>query len=168
MRTVRIRPASPADHARIGDLTLSAYLAGGFVDAGEPYAAHLGDTATRTAEADVWVAELLEERTGPVVAGTVTWCPAGSPWREIASDDEGEFRMLAVDPHLHRRGVARALVEHCVDLARAEGRVGVALSSLPAQTAAHGLYLSLGFVRDPDRDWSPAPGIDLRVFALQF
>jgi hypothetical protein len=32
--------------------------------------------------------------------------------------------------------------------------------------AAHRIYEGLGFVRDPARDWSPLPGIELLVFEL--
>ena len=31
-------------------------------------------------------------------------------------------------------------------------------------TAAHRLYERLGFVRAPDRDWGPVPGVDLVAF----
>jgi hypothetical protein len=33
-------------------------------------------------------------------------------------------------------------------------------------TAAHRLYESLGFVRDPARDWAPVPGVDLLAYRL--
>ncbi|CAN5892332.1 hypothetical protein BH20ACT6_BH20ACT6_12790 [soil metagenome] len=33
--------------------------------------------------------------------------------------------------------------------------------------AAHGLYLGLGFRRLPERDWQPAPGVDLWAFGLE-
>jgi hypothetical protein len=32
--------------------------------------------------------------------------------------------------------------------------------------AAHAVYRRLGFVREPERDWSPIPGVDLVAFAL--
>jgi hypothetical protein len=31
---------------------------------------------------------------------------------------------------------------------------------------AHRLYARFGFVRAPERDWSPAPGIDLIAFTV--
>jgi hypothetical protein len=34
------------------------------------------------------------------------------------------------------------------------------------QVAAHRVYGRLGFRRTPDRDWSPAPGIELLGFRL--
>ena len=40
--------------------------------------------------------------------GTVTWCPVGSPWRQLAlRDHQAEFRMLSVAPAGRRRGVGR-------------------------------------------------------------
>lgn len=34
----------------------------------------------------------------------------------------------------------------------------------PVQREAHALYRSLGFARVPNRDWSPAPGVNLIGF----
>lgn len=157
-----VRRFRTPDAEAVATLTVAAYeayLAG----PQDPYLARLRDVATRSSEADVWVAE----HEG-VLAGTVTWCPLGSPWREIGRDDEGEFRMLAVAPAMQRRGVARVLVEHCFALAREAGMSGMVLSTLTEQAKAHPLYASLGFERAPDRDWSPVPGVDLLAYALRF
>lgn len=166
---VVVRRAAHDDFARVGQLTFAAYLTDGFVETGNPYGAQLQDTAARAADAEVWVAE-IEDPSGSssLVVGSVTWCPVGSSWREVARDDEGEFRMLAVDPSGRRRGVARRLVERCIELAREADLAGVALSSMPTQTSAHQLYLSLGFHRDPADDWTPVPGVDLWGFRLRF
>ncbi|GAA3285443.1 hypothetical protein GCM10020218_045300 [Dactylosporangium vinaceum] len=40
---------------------------------------------------------------------------AGGEYAEVARDGEAEFRTLAVDPALQRRGVAQALVQACVE-----------------------------------------------------
>ncbi|MDT9593709.1 GNAT family N-acetyltransferase [Nocardioides zeae] len=157
-----LRAEDAGEVAAVGELTVRAY-APFLLGREDPYADRLRDVATRAREAEVWVAEL-----DGVAVGSVTWCPDGSPWREVGRDDEGEFRMLAVDPAHQGRGVARALVAQCLDLARAEGRGGVALCSLPEQTGAHALYAGVGFERDPERDWSPVPGVALRAFALRF
>jgi hypothetical protein len=42
----------------------------------------------------------------------------------------------------------------------------VVLSSLPVQRDAHRIYERLGFVRLPERDWSPHDGVDLLAFRL--
>ena len=62
----------------------------------------------RDREAEVWVAASTTH-----AVGLVTFCPPGSPWREIGREDEGEFRMLAVDPAaqgIRRRRGPRAAV----------------------------------------------------------
>jgi hypothetical protein len=35
-------------------------------------------------------------------------------------------------------------------------------------TTAHRVYARLGYERDPDRDWSPLPGVDLLAFRKVF
>jgi ribosomal protein S18 acetylase RimI-like enzyme len=157
---LRVRRAAAADHEAIGEVTVAAYEE--FSNAAEAgYVAYLRDAASRDREAELWVAE--DEVTGEVL-GSVTLCPVGSPWREIGTDDEGEFRMLAVSPAAQGRGVGSALMDLVVSRAREDGRTGIVLSSLAAMTAAHHIYERQGFIRVPDRDWSPAPGVDLLAF----
>jgi ribosomal protein S18 acetylase RimI-like enzyme len=76
--------------------------------------------------------------------------------------------MLAVDPDAQGAGVGTALALLCEEHARAHGASGMALSSLATMTAAHRMYARLGYERDPDRDWSPLPGVDLLAFRKGF
>ena len=161
---MRVRPARPSEYAAIGAITVAAYVDGGYVPHGHGYVDELTDTLTRASGADIWVAvgdrgELL---------GSITWCPIGSTWREIARDDEGEFRMLAVAADARRQGVARTLIQACLDEARATGLSGVAISTMAEMTDAHRVYGRLGFLRAPEDDWSPVPGVDLLAFRLRF
>ncbi len=78
----------------------------------EDYATSLRDAVSRAVSAQLWVAV---ERLTARVLGSVTFCPLGSSYRELAADSEGEFRMLAVDPSARGIGVGRALVQHCLD-----------------------------------------------------
>jgi GNAT superfamily N-acetyltransferase len=159
--TVLVRPAHTDELQDIGELTVRAYAADAFVDPAEDYARQLRDAATRAREAEVYVA-VVDDR----LAGTVTFCTKESPWCEVAQDDEGEFRMLAVSPGVRRQGVAGALVGVCIERARELGYAALVLSSLPVQRPAHRLYERLGFRRMPERDWSPVEGVDLWVFRL--
>jgi GNAT superfamily N-acetyltransferase len=159
--TVRVRPAHTDELPGIGELTVRAYAEDAFVDPSEQYAHQLRDAVTRAREAEVYVA-LVED----CLVGTVTFCPQGSPWCELARDGEGEFRMLAVSPDSRRQGVAAALVGVCIERARELGYAALVLSSLPAQRPAHRLYEGLGFRRTPELDWSPAEGVDLLAFRL--
>lgn len=162
--TVLVRPAHPSELAEVGELTVAAYVADGFVGADDGYVHLLRDAVTRAREAEVYVAELADHP--GEIAGTVTYCPQGSPWCELAQPGDGEFRMLAVTPAARRRGVAEALVSVCVERARELGCSAVVLSSLPVQESAHRLYERLGFRRTPDRDWSPEKNVDLLAFRL--
>ncbi len=146
----------------MGRLTLAAYAAGGGTT-GEEYSRLLRDARPRFRDATLLVA--AADGDGSVL-GTVTWCPEGSPWREIARAGEGEMRMLAVDPAAQGRGVGRLLVEACVERDRAGGFATTVLCTLRAAAAARRLYERAGFTRLPERDWSPAPGIELLAYAL--
>ena len=143
---------------------MAAYVDGGYLPADSAYVAELGDTLTRSAGAEIWVATDPDRR----VLGSVTWCPAGSTWREIAHDDEGEFRMLAVAHDARGRGVGEALVRACLEAARKAGLAGVAISTMDGMTDAHRLYERLGFTRVPEADWSPVDGVCLLAFRIRF
>jgi ribosomal protein S18 acetylase RimI-like enzyme len=157
-----IRLALPSEYAVVGDLTVEAYTVDGFLGDSDDYADHLRDAADRAAHAELWVAA---DDSG--VLGSVTYCSPGSRWCELATEPEqGEFRMLAVAPAARRGGIGRALVEHCIARSRTLGHRELVLSSLAAMTAAHRLYVSLGFVRAPELDWYPVPGIELLGFRL--
>lgn len=163
---MRIRLARPEELPAVGEVTVAAY-AGFTRGPGDPYVARLRDAAARAEEAELWVAvpEDASDRPGPAeVLGSVTTCPPGSPWREVARDGEGEFRMLAVAPAAQGQGVGAELVRHVLALEAARGRTRVVLSSLAEMAAAHRLYGRLGFRRLPERDWDPVPGVHLLAF----
>jgi GNAT superfamily N-acetyltransferase len=108
---VHLRRVRPEDLAAAGEVCVAAY-APFLTGAEDDYRERLRDVATRDAQAEVWVAALPQDEGGRV-AGVVTWCPPGSPWREIARDDEGEFRMLAVHPSAQGAGIGTALALLC-------------------------------------------------------
>ena len=158
---VTVRPAEDAEHESVGELTVAAYAAGGFVDADSDYAGVLRNAAARAGSAELYVAEV-----DGALAGTVTFCPEGSPFCEVAGDGEGEFRMLAVLPTARRNGVAQALVGACIERAQELGYRALVLSSMRAQREAHCLYEKLGFERTPRLDWSPVEGVELLAYRL--
>jgi GNAT superfamily N-acetyltransferase len=129
------------------------------MDREHSYVATLRDVKRRAELAQVLVAVV-----GAQLLGTVTFVPDGGPLGEIARADETEFRMLAVDPAAQGRGVGLALMQRIIDESR--GRSGIVCSTQPVMRSAHRVYERLGFRRDPQRDWSPMPGIDLLAFVL--
>jgi GNAT superfamily N-acetyltransferase len=68
--------------------------------------------------------------------------------------EEGGLRMLGIDPAYRGRGIGRALVEASRERIRASGKTVMALRTTAPMTTAQALYTSLGFVRDPSRDWA--------------
>lgn len=160
--TVIVRRVTPDDYDQVAALLVRAYLPCGYPSS-HPYFDRLRESADRAENAELLVAD----DAGRVV-GTVTYCQLGSSYREIARDDEGEFRMLAVDPGEQSKGIGRKLVQACLARAREEGLHAVVLSTGPWMTTAHHVYEKLGFERSPERDWSPREGINLKTFRLEF
>jgi ribosomal protein S18 acetylase RimI-like enzyme len=160
---VEIRRARPEDLEAVGRVTVAAYAEFTAGDA-DGYIQHLRDATIRDREAELWVATPDDSEE---ILGTVTVTPVGSPWREVGRDGEGEFRMLAVSPAARGGGVGGALVDLVVDRFHREGASAVVMSTLPQMRAAHRIYERAGFVRDPERDWSPMPGVDLITYRLE-
>ncbi|MET8812208.1 GNAT family N-acetyltransferase [Streptomyces sp. NPDC004549] len=162
-----IRPARPDEYAELGEITAQAYLQDGLLDFGEgdAYLAELRDVAKRAGAAEVLVAV----RDG-VLLGGVTFVPSGGPMSDIAGAGEAEIRMLAVGHAGRGQGAGEALVRACVERARAvEGCVRVVLSTQPTMRTAHRIYARLGFVRTPERDWNPLPGLlEIALLTYEF
>jgi ribosomal protein S18 acetylase RimI-like enzyme len=167
---VVIREARPEEHARLGELVVAAYRS--LPEFDEPgYEPELRDVARRAREAVVLVA--MDDVGGQIddggkaLLGCVTYVPGpDSPWAELLEPGEAAIRMLAVDATPRGRGVGTALAAACIARAREDGRAAVFLHSLAYMRAAQAIYTRLGFIRRPDRDWEPVPGIRLLGFAL--
>jgi ribosomal protein S18 acetylase RimI-like enzyme len=155
-----VSPAGPADFDRIRELTVGVYRDEEL--ASPQYLVQLGDVEGRAGRSRLLVARL----DGRVV-GSVALVLDGDFGEITADPSEAAFRMLVVDPAVRGAGVGELLVRSCLDRARAAGRTTMVLSTDPRMTAAHRLYERLGFSRLPERDWSPAPGVELRVYALR-
>jgi ribosomal protein S18 acetylase RimI-like enzyme len=160
---MRTRRARAEDLAAIGDVTVAAYAEFQGDDT-EEYVHHLRDAETRDREAELWVATPDDSEE---ILGTVTICPPGSPWREIAREGEGEFRMLAVAPAARGAGIGAALLDLVVEHFRREGASRIVMSTLPRMRSAHRIYEAAGFVRLPERDWSPAEDVHLISYVLE-
>ncbi len=160
---VLIRPAAPHELAAVGELTVAAYAADGYLDGTDDYSDELGDAARRAELATLLVA--VDEATGRVL-GTATFCLHGTPYAEVSQPGEAEFRMLAVAQDARGQGVGAALVQSCIERARSAGSSALALCSLRAMTPAHRIYERMGFARAPERDWQPLPGLTLVAYVL--
>ncbi|MGH4008718.1 MAG: GNAT family N-acetyltransferase [Pseudonocardiaceae bacterium] len=81
------------------------------------------------------------------LAGTVTYLPPGPKDYQRVPLEWAVIRVLAVDPALRGRGVARALTADCLALARADHAPAVGLHTAEMMVAARALYGGAGFVR---------------------
>lgn len=153
---VVVRVATGDEILDAGAVTAEAYAADRLLAADDEYAHELRDAASRARGALLLVAVFPgDERDGEVVVGTITLAAYGSPYAEVSRPGEHEIRMLAVAPEARRHGVAEALMFAALREAVAAGTTRVVLSTLDAMAAAHRLYERLGFVPEPERDWTP-------------
>jgi len=162
---VEIREIKSDEVERAGEVVVAAYQA---LEGAPPidengYANELRAVARRAREAVVLVAVDNADE----LVGCVTYVPDdASPFAEGLAPGEASMRMLGVAPDARRRGMGRSLVEACIARARAEGRERVFIHSGTWMREAHAMYESLGFVRVPERDWTPVPDVPLYGFAL--
>jgi GNAT superfamily N-acetyltransferase len=160
---VVVRLATPVEYDAVGKLTLDVYVHSGLISPTSGYVPTLANATDRAAHTDLLVAVVRDQ-----VAGAVAYCPPGSPYAELAGPHEAEIRMLAVHPDARNRGIGRALVEACLTRAHEAGLSGIRLSTQLNMPEAQRLYVQLGFVRTPDRDWSTPSGKPLITFARTF
>ena len=163
-----IRDARPSDRGAILAVTLAAY---------EQYAAALPPPLwalyrqnIEATLADVRpAAQIVAEEAGALV-GTVLLYPAGAvmdtPGGTSITLASPEVRLLAVPPAARGKGLARRLVDECIQRARAAGAPALTLHTADMMAVAMRLYERMGFVRAPDLDFSPAPGYTAKGYRL--
>jgi len=163
-----IRDARPSDRDAILAVTLAAY---------EQYAAALTAPlwvryrqSIEATLADVGTAaQIVAEESGALV-GTVLLFPAGAvmpnPGGTAIPLEWPEVRLLAVAPAARGKGVARRLMEECIQRARAAGSPALTLHTADIMAVAMRLYERMGFTREPELDIRPAPGILAKGYRL--
>lgn len=163
MSSIPVRLMRPDDVEAVGRLLLEAYDAVGRFD--DRYRAFLADPARWASQATAVFVAIDPGNThggrttppSPASArpiGCVAFVRPGDaafePIRPVAGD--AGFRFLAVAPEAQGSGAGEALVQACIDRARAAGARRMVIHSMAFMTAAHRLYERLGFVHRPDLD----------------
>lgn len=146
-----IRLIEAEEHEAVAALLRRAYTHDFTVT--EWYYENLGKVSERAETSHVWVS--IDPDTGQLTGSVVTprHDTAGEgPKPGLFDDDELTFGTLGVDPAYQGRGVAKALVQHVLSLAKDQGKKRVTMYSGPQMLGAHQLYQHLGFVRQPDRE----------------
>ena len=163
---MRIRDARPEDRDAILDVTLAAY---------QEYAARMPGfwegyrQNIVAAVSDVGQAEQLVAEHGGEIVGTVLLYP---PRRMRISQRESldmpwpEVRLLAVAPGARGRGVGAALMRECVRRVRLANGTTLSLHTTDLMQTAMRMYERMGFVRAPELDFHPAPGVTVKGYRL--
>lgn len=127
------------------------------------YRRHLLATLDAEGPAD----RIVAERRGVIVGSVLLFPPAANAYAGAAAATEWpEVRLLAVLPVARGQGVGTALMEECVRRARHAGATALGLHTMDMMHAAMRMYERMGFVRVPDRDFSPAQGVLVKGYRL--
>lgn len=153
-----VRDAHPEELAAIGDLRIAAYRAAGFLSGTSRYAQTLWGLGADGK------GEVLAAVEGTAVLGTamLEFWPHGEP--VVQGPEEAGIRALAVSPDAQGRGVGRTLLAAVTRRAVEHGSRHLVLLTMPGMRAAQHLYTKAGFVRLPERDEYPRPGVELLAF----
>lgn len=163
MSEIGIRQAQPDEYPRVGELTVAAYVADGYLTDEHRYATELRRVTDRAQHSEVLVA--VDDT--DTVLGSVTIVLPGTKYAEMSLAGELEFRMLAVDPAARGRRVGETLTRAVLERARETGRFRVVLCSLDRMRPAHRLYERVGFDRMPERDWAPEEDVALLAYGRE-
>ncbi len=139
------RAAKP-DYSAIADLNVEAY---------REFAAHVAPAAWRNMQTNLRMVEstalratFLLARQADEIVGSVAYCPAGKSDPAIFPADWASILLLAVSPGHRSGGIGRALVQACIQLARADRVSTVGLFTSELMSAARALYERMGFRQD--------------------
>ena len=167
MKGLRVRDARPGDRGAIEAVTLAAYqqYAASMPALWDGYRQNILATLA-AAQPD---AQIVAEE-GDRIVGSVLLHPSGSV---IARPGGGsvalawpEVRLLAVAPAARGQGVGAALMQACIRRARNAGAAALTLHTTEIMQAAMRLYERIGFVRAPELDFEPAPGVTIKGYRL--
>jgi predicted N-acetyltransferase YhbS len=151
-----IRDARDDERPAIADLTLRAYA---------EYAEIMDPPAWRGLEQAIDRALASEEPADRLVAddegtliGSVLLYAAASNAYAGATGALGwpEVRLLSVPPEARGQGVASALMQACIERARASGATTIGIHTSRSMHVAMEMYKRMGFVRTPEHDFWPA------------
>jgi len=167
MAELLIRDAHDADREAIRTITVAAYAeyAAEMMELHwQAYQGNILFTLDEVAPAEQLVAEI----DGSIVGTVLLYpprrfdLPDGTslemPWPEV--------RLLAVPPAGRGHGVGAALMRECVRRARASGATSLGLHTTPMMRAAMRMYERMGFVRAPEIDFHPMPGLTISGYRL--
>jgi ribosomal protein S18 acetylase RimI-like enzyme len=158
---VIIRDARAGELAEVGELRVAAYRADGFLSDTSTYAPRLRALGTEGA------GRVLVAVEDGAIVGTVMLQGPPDAGEIVTGPDEAEVRALAVSEQARGRGVGWALLRAAIERAAEQGTRHLVLCSRLDMRTAHRLYERAGFLRLPERDWTPQPDVTLIAYGLR-
>ena len=158
---VAIRKIRTEEFAIIGQATAAAFVRGGISAPDDDYLNKLRDVKKR---ADDPLSQVLVATIDDELVGTVTYCPFGSDLTQVCRDGDFEFRMLATFDGFEGRGIATALIDACIEIAREQELLFALACVVTWNAGGHGLYQRLGFQRVPELDWHTSDNTLLQTY----
>ena len=126
------------------------------------YLKDMMDVRSRLHKSQLIVAELDGQ-----LAGTVTLhLDAEHSSLEGWPNGWAGIRLLAVHPTYRGRGIGRALMEECIRRCRKQGIATIGLHTTEMMDVARRMYEKMGFVRVPELDVHPGPGVVVMAYRL--
>ncbi|MCY0999766.1 GNAT family N-acetyltransferase [Myxococcus sp. MISCRS1] len=161
-----IREIRPEDDVAVGELLVEAFTTQYAkklpeVVYTEERKRELRDVAARRKVASLLVAELDGE-----VVGTVALFPPGAPGSEAWLPRAADLRGLATAVKVHGSGLARPLLDAAEALARRWGVDAVCLHVRRGAVGVARMYMSRGYVREPEGDMD-LPTVFLEAYVLR-
>jgi pimeloyl-ACP methyl ester carboxylesterase/ribosomal protein S18 acetylase RimI-like enzyme len=154
--SLEIRDARPEEFEAVGKLMVEAYSSlDGFPkqDVQPAYYDTLERVGEQATKPGVRVLVACED--GALVGAVVYFSDMaqyGSGGAATLERNASGFRFLAVAPKAQGRGVAKALIERCVEIAATNGHRCIVIHSTAAMRIARALYEKRGFRRAPELD----------------
>ncbi|MFC1982477.1 GNAT family N-acetyltransferase [Chloroflexota bacterium] len=126
------------------------------------YVNDMMNVRARINESELILAELDGQLVGTVTLylnvgnASMQWLPKG--WAGV--------RLLAVHPAYRRRGIGLALMEECVSRCRHRSISTIGLHTTEMMEFARLMYEKMRFVRVPEYDFYPRPGVIVMAYRL--
>jgi GNAT superfamily N-acetyltransferase len=166
-----IREARPSEYSQLGELMVEVYSQlDGFPKQDEipEYYDSLRNVGEFTKSPKVKLIVAVSEKGivdgGLVYFGDMRYYGAGE--ESTTSQIAGAFRLLAVNPKTRGQGIAKLLIEACVDQAKKEGFNQLLIHSTKYMMVAWKMYERLGFERFPEIDFKKS-GVEVFGFRYQ-
>jgi GNAT superfamily N-acetyltransferase len=132
-------------------------------EAWKSYLEDIMDVRSRLGESDLIVAEVNHRLVGSVTL----YLDTSHSMPEVWPRGWAVVRLLAVHPEYRGQGISRALMEECIRRCRQAKVAAIGLHTTEVMDIARQMYERTGFVRVPESDFHPVPGVTVMAYSFQ-